>query len=111
MSISIQPQPSAMLRAIDLVRVNVDAMNPEDLEEHDAQVADAIAALNDYLNSPSHKSASALRNALYRLRRLCAHRARVRDLLMAHKAAAALSKAAQAGSAAAGSPASQPFRI
>jgi len=106
-----QPQPSAMLQALELARINVDAMHPVDLAEHDEHVSRAIDALNDYLNSSSRKSADTLRNAVSRLRRLCAQRARVRDLLAAHKLATALAQAAQAGGAAAAAPASKPFGI
>ena len=39
---------SPMLQAIDLMRVNIDAMNLEDLEAHAQQVLDTLGGLNEY---------------------------------------------------------------
>ena len=91
---------SPMLKAIDLTRVNVDAMTLEELEEHAMQVQDTIAAVNEYLNSPAPKSANERQNALRLAKKLRAHMAHVRDLINAHTAAAALVGAAQATGAA-----------
>ena len=44
--------PSPMLKAVDLLRVNIDALDLEELEAHAVQVLDTIGALNDYINSP-----------------------------------------------------------
>ena len=88
--------PSPMLKAVDLLRVNIDAMDLEELEAHAVQVLDTIGALNEYINSPSHKSANALRNALNLVRKLGLHMARVRDLINAHQAALPLVATAQA---------------
>ena len=38
---------SPMLQAIDLMRVNIDAMDLEDLEAHAQQVLDALGGLNE----------------------------------------------------------------
>lgn len=88
--------PSPMLRAIELVRVNVDAMFIDDLLEHGQQVQDTIAALNDWLNSPAPRSAVARASAVRDWKKLRLHMAHVRDLIAAHAAAAALVGAAQA---------------
>lgn len=97
-----QTQLSPMVIAIDLVRVNVNAMQLDDLQAHAVQVMGTIAALNDYINSPAPKSSNALRNALLLLRKLAKHMAHVRDLINAHTAAVALVGAAQAAGSAAG---------
>jgi hypothetical protein len=95
-------QLSPMVIAIDLVRVNVNAMQLDDLQAHAAQVLDTIGALNDYINSPAPKSSNALRNVMSLLRKLAMHMAHVRDLINAHTAAAALVGAAQAAGSATG---------
>lgn len=85
-----QPIPSPMLEAVDLLRVNIDALLPDDLEAHAKHVLDTIAALNAYINSPHPKSANALQNALMLVRKLGLHMARLRDLLQAQQSAKAL---------------------
>ena len=95
-----QPQLSPMVIAIGLVRVNVNAMQLDELQAHAAQVLDTIGALNDYINSPTPKSSNALRNAILLVRKLAKHMAHVRDLINAHTAAAELVGAAQATGAA-----------
>ena len=92
--------PSPMLKAVDLLRVNIDALDLEELEAHAVQVLDTIGALNEYINSTSHKSANALRNAMGLVRKLGLHMARVRDLINARKLAAAMTGTAQAAGAA-----------
>lgn len=87
---------SPMLQAIDLIRVNVDALTLEDLQAHANDVLDTIGALNEYLNSPGPKSANARLNGLRLAKKLRTHMAHVRDLTNAHTAAAALVGAAQA---------------
>ena len=91
-----------MLQAIDLTRVNVDAMLLDDLEAHAIEVLDTIGAMNEYLNSPAPKSSVAKLNALRLANKLRAHMAHVRDLINAHTAAAALVGAAQAAGSAQG---------
>jgi len=95
-----QSQLSPMVVAIDLMRVNVDAMQLDALQAHASQVLDTIAALNGYINSPSPKSSNALRNAMLLARKLALHMARVRDLINAYTATAAVIAAAQSGGAA-----------
>jgi hypothetical protein len=80
-----QNQPSPMLKAIDLVRADIDAMALQDLEAHGAEVLDTIAALNGFISGDLPKSHNALLNALRRNRKLCLHMARVRDLIQARK--------------------------
>jgi hypothetical protein len=90
---------SPMLQAIDLMRINIDAMALEELEAHAQQVMDVLAGLNEYMNSPALKSANARRNALHLARKLRLHIARVRDLISAGKAAAMIATTQTAGSA------------
>ena len=91
---------SPMLQAIDLIRVNVDALILEDLQAHANDVLDTIGALNEYLNSPGAKSANARLNGLRLANKLRLHMAHVRDLINAHQAAVALVGAAQAAGSA-----------
>lgn len=70
---------SPMLQAIDLIRVNVDALTLEDLQAHANDVLDTIGALNEYLNSPGPKSANARLNGLRLANKLRTHMAHVRD--------------------------------
>jgi len=86
---------SPMLQAVDLTRVNVDSMPLSDLQAHAVAVMDTIAALNEYLNSPAPKSANAKLNGRTLARKLRLHMARIRDLINAYQAAAALVGAAQ----------------
>ena len=91
---------SPMLQAIDLMRVNIDAMDLEDLEAHAQQVLDALGDLNEYTNSPAPKSANAKRNALNQARKLRLHMARVRDLINARKLATVMVASKQAAGSA-----------
>ncbi len=93
---------SPMIKAIDLIRVNVDSMTLEELEEHAIQVLDTIGTMNDYLNSPAPKSANERQNALRLASKLRAHMAHVRDLINAHTAATALVTTGQAEGSTAG---------
>jgi hypothetical protein len=86
----IPNEPSPMLKAIDLMRVDIDAMALQDLEGHAVDVLDTIAALNDYINGGFPKSHNALLNALRLNHKLCLHMARVRDLIQARKSAYAM---------------------
>ena len=91
---------SPELQAIDLARVNVDAMTLEELQAHAKGVLDTIGALNDYLNSPAHKSANAKTNVRLLAKKLRIQLAHVRDLINAYPAAVALVGAAQAAGSA-----------
>ena len=91
---------SPMLQAIDLTRVNVDAMTLEELQVHAMDVLDTIGALNECINSPAPKSANAKLNVLRLANKLRLHMAHVRDLINAYQAAVALVGAAQAAGSA-----------
>lgn len=95
-------QLSPMVVAIDLLRVNLNAMQLADLQAHAAQVLDTIGALNDYINRPFHNSSNALRNAMVLVRKLAMHMAHVRDLINAFQAAAAMVAPVQAAGSATG---------
>jgi hypothetical protein len=74
-------QPSPMLAALNLTRLNAEAMSFEDLEEHYKEVLDTLAELNDYINSPSPKSREALADAKKRAEALAARLPLLRDLI------------------------------
>lgn len=88
---------SPMIQAIDLTRVNLDAMNLEELETHAKSVLDTIGALNEYINSHARKSCNAKVNAIRKSLKLRTHMAHVRDLLTAMTAAAAMVDAQSSG--------------
>ena len=89
-------QPSPMVHAIDLMRINVEELDLQDINAHAREVLDTIAALNDYINGPLHKSHNALLNAYQLNRKLCFHMARVRDWMQARQAASAMEQASNA---------------
>ncbi len=95
-------QLSPMVVAIDLLRVNVNALQLDDLQAHAAQVLDTIGTLNDYINRPHHNSSNALRYAMLLVRKLAMHMAHVRDLINAYQAAAAMAAPVQAAGSATG---------
>lgn len=86
---------SPILKALDLTRVNIDAMTVEDLQFHANEVLNTLSALNDFINSRGRKSANSTQAALYRARLLRMHMARVRDVMQAHQDVAAMTGAAQ----------------
>ena len=90
------PQNYLLIDAIDLPRVNIDAMPLEALQGHEIKVLDTISALDEYVNSPPRKNADAKRNALMLSRKLSLHIASVRDLLQTHKLAAVMGGGVQA---------------
>lgn len=87
-------RPGGSQRHTFHTRVNVDSMLLDDLLAHVRQVLDTIGAMNGYLNCPAPKSSVARLNGLRLANKLRSHMARVRDLINAHTAAAALAKAA-----------------
>ena len=91
-------QPSPMVHAIDLMRINVEELDLQDINAHAREVLDTIAALNDYTNGPLHKSHYALLNAYQLNRKLCLHMARVRDWMQARQAASAMALTSHTGS-------------
>jgi hypothetical protein len=93
-----QRQPSPMLIAIDLLRMDIDAMTLDDLEDHARQVLDTLAALNDYINGHGFKSADAMTNAMRLTKKLVLHMARLRDLIQASKSMQAMAQNVQSQS-------------
>ena len=91
--------PSPMLMAVDLVRVDIEAMGLQDLEAHAAVVLSTIEELNEFINSVAPKSHDTLMNARQRSRNLCMHMARVRDLIQVRQSAAAMMQGMQSASA------------
>ena len=87
--------PSPMLMAVDLVRVDIDAMGLRDLEAHATAVMDTIEALNEFINGMAPKSRNTLLSALRRVRKLHMHMARVRDLIQARQSAVAVMQSMQ----------------
>ena len=87
--------PSPMLKALDLTRMDIGAMSLGDLEDHANEVLNTLGALNEYINSPVHKSANSKQAALTRARALRLHMAKVRDLIQARQAAAAVASSVQ----------------
>ena len=104
-----EPLRSPMLEAIDLIRVNVDALTLEELEGHAKAVLDVISGLNGYLNSPSPKSANSTTNALILSRKIILHMARVRDHNNAHKLSAAMLGSSQSAGTAKAAPTGKPI--
>ena len=98
-----------MLKALDLTRVDIDAMSLGDLEAHANDVLDTLSALNDYINSPARKSANSKQAALTRARALRLHMARVRDLIQVRQAAAAMISSAQMAGVVSLAPGAHPF--
>ena len=90
-----QNQASPMLKAIDLIRVDVEQLCLTDLEAHAVEVLDTIATLNAYINGPQHKSYNALVNAQNLSRKLRTHMARVRDLIQVRQSAVAMMQGMQ----------------
>lgn len=83
-------QPSAQLIADDLLRVNIDSLQGDDLAEHYQAVLDALAGLNDFINSPGPKSTAELAGTKRRRDELHKRLARLRDLIQAHQSAQAM---------------------
>jgi hypothetical protein len=90
--------PSPMLMAVDLVRVDIDAMGLQDLEAHATSVLDTIEALNEFINGMAPKSHDTLLSALRRARKLRMHMARVRDLIQVRQSAYAVMQGMQSAS-------------
>ena len=93
-------QPSPMIAAGDLIRVNVDAMQLDDLIDHERHALETLAGLNDFINQPGRKGADELRNAMRLAGKVMQHMAHLRDLIHARKAAMALVHATQAAGSA-----------
>ena len=103
--------PSPMLKALDLTRVDIDAMSLDDLEAHANEVLNTLCALNEYINSPARKSANSKQAALTRARALRLHMARVRDLIQVRQAAAAIASSVQVAGVVNQAPGAHPFGL
>lgn len=82
-------QPSPMLEAIDLVRVNLDALSDEELEEHAARVVAVLLELTNAQAQATWTSAIAAANIARLAKKLLAHLARVKELIEARQTEAA----------------------
>lgn len=82
-------QPSPMLEAIDLVRVNLDALSDEELEEHAARVVAVLLELTNAQTQATWTSAIASANIARLAKKLLAHLARVKELIEARQTEAA----------------------
>ena len=91
---------SPMIAASEQIRVNVDAMQLDDLIDHERRALETLAGLNDFINRPGRKGADELRNAMRLVGKVMHHMAHLRDLIHARKAAMALVQAAQAAGSA-----------
>ena len=80
---------SPLIDAIDLPRVNIEALTLDDLQSHSQKVLSTIEALNALINSAGRKSANEKRNALTLARKLRKHMDNVRQLIQAHNLAIA----------------------
>lgn len=88
-------QPSPMIAASELLRANLDALQLDDLIEHEQEARKVLAGLNDYTNQPTHRSADERRNLARLAEKMRLHMAHLRDLIYARTAALALVHAAQ----------------
>ena len=82
-------QPSPMLEAIDLMRVNLDALSDEELDEHAARVVAVLLELTHAQAKATWTSAIAAANIARLAKKLLAHLARVKELIEARQVAAA----------------------
>jgi len=89
---------SAMLRAIDLVRVDIDSKDLFELEAHYLEVLDVIAGLNDYVNRPGRKSAREVSNAEVQTLNMGRHLIRLRAVMNARRLIEEMAQASSAAS-------------
>jgi hypothetical protein len=99
-----------MIAASELQRVNLDAMQLEELLDHQHEALNVQAELNDYINQPAHRSANERRNVARLSRNMLLHMAHLRDLIHARRAALAWMQAAQADGAEDAEQGSRPAR-
>ena len=81
-------QPSPMLEAIDLIRINIDALSDEELEEHAARVVAILLELTNAQAEAIWTSAIAATNIARLAKKLLAHLARVKEAVEARQTAA-----------------------
>ena len=82
-------QPSPMLEAIDLMRINIDALSDEELDKHAARVVAVFLDLTNVQAQATWTSAIAAANIARLVKKLLAHLARVKELIEARRAEAA----------------------
>jgi len=87
---------SAMLRAIDLVRIDIDSKDLFELEAHYLEVLDVIAGLNDYVNRAGPRNASEVANAQKQTLNMGRHLIRLRAVMNSRRL---IEEMAQASSA------------
>jgi hypothetical protein len=93
--------PSVQLIADDLLRVNLDSLHDDDLPEHHQAALDALAGLNDFINSPARKSWHELAGCKRRVERLREHLANLRNLIRTRQSVQAIRQHLQSQGAAA----------
>jgi hypothetical protein len=82
--------PSVQLVADNLLRVNIDGLQDDELAEHYQAALDALAELNDFMNSPARKSALELAGSKRLADKLSQQLARMRDIMQARLSAQAM---------------------
>lgn len=82
-------QPSPMLEAIDLIRVNVERLSDEELVEHAARVVAVLLELTNAQAQATWTSAIAAANIARLAKKLLAHLAHVKELIEARQTEAA----------------------
>lgn len=82
-------EPSPMLEAIDLIRVNLDNLSDEQLEEHRERVVAVLLQLGNAQAQSEWTSAIASANIARLAKKLLAHLARVKEMIEARQTEAA----------------------
>lgn len=103
--------PSPMIAASGLLRVDLDALQLDDLLDHEQEALKVLAELNDYINQPTRRSADERRNVARLTKAMHLHMAHLRDMIYARRAALALVHAAQTEGADDAVQSSRPFRF
>ncbi len=103
--------PSPMFASSELLRVNLDALQLDDLIEHEREARKVLAELNHYTNQPTRRSADERRNLASLSEKMRMHMAHLRTLIDARKAALALLQVAQTEGAEDAVQSNRPFRF
>lgn len=82
-------QPSPMLEAIDLIRVNLNSLSDEELDEHAERVVAVLLAIGNAQAQATWTSAIAAANIAMLAKKLLAHLARVKEMIEARQVEAA----------------------
>jgi len=83
------------------MRVNIDGLEDDELAEHYQATLDALAELNDFMNSPARKSALELAGSKRLANKLSQQLAHMRDIMQARLSAQAMLQELQSQQAAA----------